>query len=63
MSDRLTTGKKVGYQTADLSIAVGVASEYPYDKAPVAEDDPDTMIKSKRNREKRLRAVMRSAPC
>ena len=36
-------GLTFGYTTADLSIAVGVASEYPYDKAPVA-DDPATKI-------------------
>jgi hypothetical protein len=36
-------GLTFGYTTADLSIAVGVASEYPYDNAPVA-DDPATKI-------------------
>ena len=36
-------GLTFGYTTADLSIAVGVASEYPYDNAAV-EDDPATLI-------------------
>ena len=38
-------GIKVGYTTADLTIAVSVLSEYAYD-ADVAEDDPDTKIKN-----------------
>ena len=37
-------GVTAGYKTDDLSIAVGVASEYPYDKADV-KDDPKTKIK------------------
>ena len=38
-------GIKVGYTTADLTIAVSVLSEYAYD-ADVAEDDPDTKVKN-----------------
>ena len=36
-------GITLGYKTADLSIALGVASEEPYDSAPVA-NDPATKI-------------------
>ena len=45
-------GLTFGYTTADLSIAVGVASEFPYDKAPVV-DDLATLIEVETKAEER----------
>ena len=44
-------GLTFGYKTTDLSIAVGIASQYPYDNAPVA-NDPATKIKDETAAEK-----------
>jgi hypothetical protein len=38
-------GIKVGYTTADLTVALAISSEYAYD-ADVAKDDPETKIKN-----------------
>ncbi len=44
-------GVTVGYKSSDVSIALGIASEYPYDSAAV-KDDPATKIKDETAAEK-----------